>query len=415
MQEFHNHTDITKKNAFTQTQFINWQTQPQSYKIYPKFFRRFKLDDYEDLAFIKNFGKVTYTKTYGNDEVNLRVNPSAGGLYPCEIYIQIRGVKSLLNGIYHYEPLNNNITLIHELSSDGLESYLNIEQKKFIFLLSNAYFRSAWKYEKRAIRYLLLDTGHQLASIYSSLVLEGLDYFFNFDFEKELLNTTFNFDNYEHFVCAISSTDYKLKETKKLRDKIPFVNPCDYYIKEPFIEKFYEKFYENSFDTFISSFLKELPKKNLQEAINNRRSVRAFKNESILETDFQSILKDIFSFSNKYGLEIYFINHKIDNLEPGIYKEFKLQESGDFSEISSMLAFNQKIGGSSCATIFFTSTLDSNYSYNTILAGFIAHIISLRATNLNINSTGIGAYFDDETKRILKTTNNILYLMAVGK
>jgi SagB-type dehydrogenase family enzyme len=415
MQEFHNHTDITKKNAFTQTQFINWQTQPQSYKTYPKFFRRFKLDDYEDLAFIKNFGKVTYTKTYGNDEVNLRVNPSAGGLYPCEIYIQIRGVKSLLNGIYHYEPLNNTITLIHELSSDGLESYLNIEQRKFIFLLSNAYFRSAWKYEKRAIRYLLLDTGHQLASIYSSLVLEDLDYFFDFDFEKELLNTTFNFDNYEHFVCAISSTDYKPKETKKLRDKIPFVNPCDYYIKEPFIEKFYKKFYENSFNSFIPSFLKELPKENLQEAINNRRSVRAFKNESILETDFQSILKDIFSFSHKYGLEIYFINHKVDDLEAGIYKEFELQESGNFSEVSSMLAFNQKIGGSSCATIFFTSTLDSNYSYNIILAGFLAHIIALRATNLNINSTGIGAYFDDETKRILKTTNNILYLMAVGK
>ena len=415
MQEFHNQTDITKKNAFTQTQFINWQTQAKAYKTYAKFFRRFNLNDYEELKFIKNFGKITYTKKYGNDEVNLRVNPSAGGLYPCEIYIQIRGVKGILNGIYHYEPLDDTLALIHELSSDGLESYMNMQQKRFIFLLSNAYFRTSWKYDKRSIRYLLLDTGHQLASIYSSLVLEDMEYDFDFNFDKEELNRAFCFDNYEHFVCAISSITYKEKETKKLRDKIPFVNPCDYYIKEPFIEEFYSKFYENSFENLSLSFLKELSKDSLQKAIDNRRSVRAFKKEPILKEDFETIIKDILPFAKEHGLEIYFINHLINHLEKGIYKEYNLQKEGDFSKTSQELAFNQKIGGTSGATIFFSSKLESNYSFNTILAGFLAHIISLRASSLNINSTGIGAYFDDETKRVLETNNNILYLVAVGK
>ncbi|WP_419766433.1 MAG: SagB family peptide dehydrogenase [Arcobacter sp.] len=415
MQEFHNQTDITKKNSFTQTQFINWQTQAKSYKIYPKFFRRFNLDDYEELGFIKNFGKITYTKKYGNDEVNLRVNPSAGGLYPCEIYIQIRGIKSLLNGIYHYEPINNLLVLIHELSSDGLENYLKIKQKKFIFLLSNAYFRTSWKYEKRAIRYLLLDTGHQLGSIYASLILEGLDYTFEFNFDKEELNEVFSFDNYEHFVCAIYSSDYKEKDTKKLRDKIPFVNPCDYYIKEPFIEDFYSKLYKDNFKDFSCSFLKELQKDKLQKSIDNRRSARAFKKESISKIEFETILEDVFTYAKEFSLEIYFTNHLITNLEKGIYKEYNLLKSGDFSEISEILAFNQKIGGTSAATLFFTSKIKSNYSFNTILSGFLAHIISLRATNSNINSTGIGAYFDDETKKVLETQNNILYLMAVGK
>ena len=415
MQEFHNQTDITKKNAFTQTQFINWQTQAKAYKTYPKFFRRFNLDDYEELKFIKNFGKITYTKKYGNDEVNLRVNPSAGGLYPCEIYIQIRGAKGLLNGIYHYEPLTSTLALIHELSSDGLESYMNISQKKFIFLLSNAYFRTSWKYDKRAIRYLLLDSGHQLGSIYASLILQGLDYTFDFNFDKEELNKAFCFDNYEHFVCAIFSSEYKEKETKELRDKIPFVNPCDYHIKEPFIEEFYSKYYEQSFKSFSSNFLKEEAKVELQKAIDERRSVRAFKKEPILKDEFETILKDIFIFAKKYGLEIYFINHLITNLEKGIYKEYNLQKEGDYRQLCQMLAFNQKIGATSAATIFFTSKLESNYSFNLILSGFLAHIIALTATNLNINSTGIGAYFDDETKKVLETHNNILYLMAVGK
>ncbi|WP_419767872.1 SagB family peptide dehydrogenase [Arcobacter sp.] len=415
MQEFHNQTDITKKNAFTQTQFINWQTQAKAYKTYPKFYRRYNLDDYEELRFIKNFGKVTYSKKYGKDEVKLRVNPSAGGLYPCEIYIQIRGIKKFLNGIYHYEPLEDSLTLIHELSNDGLESYMNIKQQKFIFLLSNVYFRTSWKYEKRAIRYLLLDTGHQLGSIYASLVLEDMEHLFNFKFKKKQLNKAFSFDKYEHFVASIYSSEYKDIETNKLRDNIPFVPPCDYYIKEPFIEEFYSHSYHKSFDNLKINFLKELSKENLQSAINNRRSVRAFKQEAITKEEFETVLKDVFIIARKYNIEIFFINNLIIGLKKGIYKEFQLQEEGNFNDISTTLAFNQKIGGTSSVTIFFTSKIRTNYSLALILSGFLAHIISLRATNLQINSTGIGAYFDDEIQNTLITSNNILYLMAVGK
>ncbi len=415
MQEFHNQTDITKKNAFLQTQFINWQTQAKAYKNYPNFYRRFKLNDYEELKFIKNFGKISYTKKYGNDEVNLRVNPSAGGLYPCEIYIQIRGIKKLLNGIYHYEPIKESLTLIHELSNDGLESYMDINQQKFIFLLSNVYFRSSWKYEKRAIRYLLLDTGHQLGSIYASLVLEDMEHLFNFKFKKKSLNKVFSFDNYEYFVASIYSNEYKQIETKNLRSNIPFVCPCDYYIKDPFIEEFYKQSYHEEFNKYKINFLKELSKENLQSAIEKRRSARVFRESTILKKDFQDILKGIFSFAKQFSLDIYFINHNINSLKKGIYKEFTLEKEGDFSELTTKLAFNQKIGGTSAATIFFTSKLKANYSLSLMISGFLAHIIALKATNLQISSTGIGAYFDDEIQDILVTSNNILYLMAVGK
>lgn len=186
MQQFHKKTDITFKNSFEQTKFIDWRTQPRSYKLYPNFFRRYNINEYEELKFIKNFGKITTTKKYGKEEVSLRANPSAGGLYPCEVYIQIRGIKGFLSGIYHYEPLNNNLTLIHELSNDGLEYYFDTDSKKFIFLISNVYFRSSWKYENRANRYLLLDTGHQLASIFTSLKAENIKFEFEFNFDKKI-------------------------------------------------------------------------------------------------------------------------------------------------------------------------------------------------------------------------------------
>jgi SagB-type dehydrogenase family enzyme len=417
MQIFHDKTEITLKNSFEQTSFIDWRTQPKNHKKYPDFFRRYKIDEFDELKFIKNFGKITDIKKYGKEEVSLRTNPSAGGLYPCEVYIQIRGVKGFLSGIYHYEPLENNLVLIHELSNDGLEYYLQKNQQyKFVTLISNVYFRSSWKYEKRAIRYLLLDTGHQIGSIYSALKLENIDCKLEFEFDKNLINESFGFEGFEFFQVAILSEFYKEKEIKPLREKLVNVSACDYQIRNSFIDGFINHLEHESFPfTMHFDFLEELEKKNLEEAINKRRSIRAFKEESITKNEFNLIIKDIFEYSNCFGIDIYIIVNNIKDLKSGIYKNVTLLEEGDFRELSKKLAFNQKLGGSSCFTLFFTSRLDSNYIQNYILCGFLAHIISIRAINLEISSSGIGAYFDDECKKTFNTQNNILYLQAIGK
>ena len=417
MQEFHNKTDITLKNSFEQNQFIDWRTQAKNYKSYPNFFRRFNIDEYEELKFIKNFGKITQTKTYGNETLNLRVNPSAGGLYPCEIYIQIRGVKALLPGIYHYEPLSNSLVLIHELSLDGIELYFNnSSQQKFIFLISNVYFRSSWKYEKRAIRYLLLDTGHQLASMYVALKLANIEHTISFNFDKNFLNNLFSFDKFEFFMASIISKESKEKKTKSLRENIVFAPACDYYKKDTFFENFYKKLYQEKVDDFPNfNLLDDISKNNLEKIIDKRRSIRAFKGEAISKEQFEFITKSIFDFVQDYGLEIFFINNNITNMKKGIYKKAHLLEEGDFKELCQTLCFNQKLGKDSAFILFYTSTKTSNYLQNSILSSFLAHIISLRAKSLDIDSSGIGAYFDDESQRVLKTKNNILYLQVIGK
>lgn len=417
MQIFHDKTEITLKNSFEQTAFIDWRTQPRNYKRYPEFFRRYKIDEFDELKFIKNFGKITQTKKYGKEEISLRTNPSAGGLYPCEVYIQIRGVKGFLSGIYHYEPLEDNLVLIHELSNDGLEYYFEKnKQYRFVILISNVYFRSSWKYENRAIRYLLLDTGHQIGSIYSSLKLENIDFKIEFEFDRNLINESFGFEGFEFFQVAILSEFHKEKETKPLRENLVNVSACDYQIRNSFIDNFINHLeHENFSSTIHFDFLEELEKKNLEDSINKRRSIRAFKQEAITKNDFNLITKDIFEYSHSFGIEIYIIVNNIIGLQSGIYKNVTLLEEGNFIEHSKKLAFNQKLGGTSCFTLFFTSKVGSNYIQNYILCGFLAHMLSIRAINLDISSSGIGAYFDDECKKTFKTQNNILYLQAIGK
>jgi len=416
MQQFHKKTDITFKNSFEQTQFIDWRTQPRSYKLYPNFFRRYNINEYEELKFIKNFGKITTTKKYGKEEVSLRANPSAGGLYPCEIYIQIRGIKGFLSGIYHYEPLNNNLTLIHELSNDGLEYYFDTDSKKFIFLISNVYFRSSWKYENRANRYLLLDTGHQLASIFTSLKAENIKFEFEFNFDKKNLNKEFGFDSQEFFQCAILIDNEKDTKPKQLREPLISVAPSDYFIKNKFLEEFIQKLENEKFEEQIkASIFEELKMKNIQNSIDKRRSIRGFKKESISKEEFDEITKDIFSIASKINIDLYFINNNIKSMKQGIYKNVTLIQKGDFKAIGTKLAFNQRLGGDSCFTLFFTANEKSNYIISYIFSAFLAHIINLKCANLNIGCTGIGAYFDEESKKILNTTNNILYLQAIGK
>lgn len=417
MQKYLDKTDINAKKYLTGSNFIDYRTQPNAFKKFPSFFQSYNLDDIEELKFIKNIGKITSTKKYGNVEINLRTNPSAGGLYPCEIYIQLRGIKSLVNGIYHYEPLENKIRLIHELSNDGIEFYFkNKNQKKIIFLISNAYFRSNWKYEKRAIRYILLDTGHLLGSIYAALELEQQPFNIDFNFDKELLNKDFSFDNFESFYTSVFTQIHKEIEPKKLRTPIVNVSACDYQLKDEFIEEFYKNIKKENFPIISEiNFLSNIKKEDLQKAINNRRSIRAFKKEAISKDDFLFITKDIFEFAQKFGLEVYFINNNISGMKKGLYKNVNLEKEGDFRQIATKLALNQKLSGDSCMTMFFTSENSENYYFLYILTGFIAQILYLRATFLEISCSGLGAYFDDISKEFLDTKNNIFYLFTIGK
>ncbi len=417
MQHFHDATTLTLKKYYSEPHFIDWTTQPRSYKVYPNFYRRFDLNDYEELAFIRNFGKESFKKTYYNQTVSLRTTPSAGGLYPCEIYIQIRGVQNFLSGIYHYEPLSNTLVLLHELTHDGVEYYFKDQTLyQFTFLITCAYFRTAWKYSNRSIRYLLLDSGHQMGAIYAGLCLEKEEAEFECELDEKALNSILGLGDEEFLMGCIKVNTYKNKPLLPLREALPFVQPCDYFIKNTFIEEFFQKSFEHTMYHFpLYEGLKKLGQTQLQEAINNRRSIRAFRKESISYEVFLEICQDIFELANQNHIEIFMINNNIEGINKGVYKNVTLQKEGDFSQKASFLALNQTLAQTSCATLFFTAPKSVPYAYITQVCGFLAHMIYLKSSHFNIGCSGIGAYFDDETQHFLETQNNILYLLVLGK
>jgi len=418
MPKFHQQTKHSYMSVRKNATFLDWNSQPKNHKLYPHFNQRFKIEDYEELKDLNLIGAITYEKKYPNEIYHLRSVPSAGGLYPCEVYIQIRGIKGLLDGLYHYEPHIASLTLLQEIGNDGVEYYFedNAKQKGLIFLISSIYFRSSWKYKDRSIRYILLDSGHLLGATYAALCVMGKESEFVFNFDKTALNKVCGFRDDEMFTSAIRSAQKIDKEVKKLRQNLPFVSGCDYLESNEFIENAYKESVHYEEDDFKPlDFFSAIPKEQLKQAILNRRSIRAFRQQKMSDDEFEFIIKDIFEFAISHNIDIFFTSHLVEGKTQGLYKNGKLLKEGDFREKSKYLSLEQNLGGQSGATFYFTSNDVGKYQKVNILSGFIAQIIYLRCEILKIACSGIGAYYDDESKEFLNTKNNILYLLAVGR
>jgi SagB-type dehydrogenase family enzyme len=92
----------------------------------------------------------------------LRTAPSAGALYPLELYVAAQRVDRLEAGLYHYDPL------AHELGELGDARELAplsphsdvVESAAAMLFVAAIFWRSRFKYGLRAYRFTVLEAGH---------------------------------------------------------------------------------------------------------------------------------------------------------------------------------------------------------------------------------------------------------------
>ena len=425
---FHDGTKHSPLSVMLDPNYVDGLTQPTAFKNYPHFYRRFPLDENNPIhKFIRLTSRITFEKKYKYDSYQLRVNPSAGALYPTEIYLQIRGIKGLIDGIYHLEVASNSLTLIYELIDDGLESYIlpNCLVKGFIFLVSCAYYRSSWKYKNRSLRYCFLDSGHHLGAIAGAAYLYQKEFQVRFDFDKIALNQDLGFENKEFVTASVISGEIQSKTLRKLRSPLPFVSPTDYFEVNDFIEAGYKSTVLTDRETnlfFNSNIVSQVSPFNCQpeqflETILTRRSARSFKGRAISQPEWEQIwhcLKQPLFTVSKEEITIYLIINRVEGINSGLYRELELIKRGDFREKAKYLCVNQALARDSAVTLFLTSTY-SNYQTAMQSAGWLGQRLYLISNYLAINCSGIGAYYDDETQQFLGTNQDILYALAIGR
>jgi SagB-type dehydrogenase family enzyme len=401
--------------------YVDASTQPRTFKVYPKFYRRVKLIvDNPIHAFIRLTSAITFEKIYKDGAYKLRINPSAGALYPTEVYIQMRAVEGFIDGIYHVEVENNCLTLIYELIDDGLEGYVipNKRINGFIFLVSCVYYRSSWKYQDRSMRYCFLDSGHHLGAIASSAYLHEKNIQLIFDFDKLSLNADLGFENKEFITSCVISGEAQETPVRRLRLPIPFVCGTDYFQANQFIEDAYQATsLQPSHQQKLEHPQFNFHRERFSENVWNRRSIRRFQKQSISQKNYWQILQAVqqpIPSENFEEIEIYSVVHRVEGMIPGLYNGRNLINSGDFSEKTGYLCINQALA-KDCAVILFFASDYLSYQTAMQLAGFIGQRVYLFSNYWEIDCSGIGAFYDDEAQEFLGTNKDVLYVMAIGK
>lgn len=109
------------------------------------------------------------------DPHGFRTAPSAGALYPLEVYVVIGNVNNLPNGIYKYSPLGHKLVKIEkgdkrlELSAAALRQPW-VADGAVVIILSAVYERTTRKYGERGIRYVHIEAGHAAQNVYLQAV-----------------------------------------------------------------------------------------------------------------------------------------------------------------------------------------------------------------------------------------------------
>jgi SagB-type dehydrogenase family enzyme len=108
-----------------------------------------------------------------------RSAPSAGALYPLEVYLAAGKVDGLSAGVYKYRPQEHSLVLVRnkniidELSSSALNQPA-IKNGAVNMVLCAVYERLKTKYGERSIRYATLEAGHAAQNFCLQAVSLGL-------------------------------------------------------------------------------------------------------------------------------------------------------------------------------------------------------------------------------------------------
>ncbi|HEX75977.1 MAG TPA: SagB/ThcOx family dehydrogenase [Dehalococcoidia bacterium] len=113
------------------------------------------------------------------DPRGFRTAPSAGALYPLEMYVVAGDVQGLTSGVYRYEPDEHRLVGIVdgdrrvELADVALGQRC-VKEGAIAFVLTAVYERTTSKYGDRGIRYVHMEVGHAAQNLCLQATAMGL-------------------------------------------------------------------------------------------------------------------------------------------------------------------------------------------------------------------------------------------------
>ena len=134
--------------------------------------QRRSIRDYQTTALeLSEIGQLLWAAQGVTDLQGLRAAPSAGALYPLELYVVTGRIEGLAQGVYQYDPRQ------HQLMKTGdgdLRDALTraalsqgwIKPASAVIVFTADYERTTRKYGKRGERYVHIEVGHAAQNLF---------------------------------------------------------------------------------------------------------------------------------------------------------------------------------------------------------------------------------------------------------
>ncbi len=414
---------------------------------------------------------LTAKSVHANGEFFYRSVPSAGALYPFELYVAARSLADLPNGLYHYaigrrglEQVRSGNTLkgLCYPSQPGAAE----ETPLLMFFVTTIFFRSAWKYRARSYRYHLMDSGHLLESLILALKSLSLPGEVIFDFDDEGINSFLGCDAEREVCLGVVSVGCQEGIFAGFAASVPAGPPeavseasrvAPKEIVYPALQEIHLAGARTvapagSIPTMMGE-VGELPTSwhtipegqvwpeqiPYSEAVRQRRSRRNFINKALPQAVFHAFTTLLCAGNEVPGsrsqhqretLALGFLAGDVEGLDPGCYwldplqHRFGMTRSGALLERMAHICLDQEWLTQASAHFFLATNLElldkswgaRGYRYAMMTAGRLGQRTYMAATSFGLGCCGIGAFYDREAAALLglNETSAMLYLLAVG-
>lgn len=407
MKNIYEETSLTPMRAARLSGYIDWASQPSLFKHYPGFLFRYVYDTIPELKVAELSRCITSYSDIGGKPYYRLNTPSAGNLHPIELYVQIRGIKGVISGIYHVNAKEECFVLIQEIEENGIEPVVGLSNRfnGMIFIVSIVPFRSEWKYGERSVRYCYLDAGHQAGAILASAHALGQKATILSDIDALSLNEQMGFGAQEFSCIAIGVGEETDRSVVPLALPMLEVAPTDYCESKSTFSRYLEHY------KYTVSYPEIQPLSKDLSTIYNRRSVRLFEDKAIPSEVADYFLQRMKQLTTSIHADVVVLNN--GSKEPGLYRDGQEIKNGEFSTLMTHLLVDQSFIKNAAMVIIFTAP--EFMAHHLVTAAAFAHILQLEAIEKGIGFTGIGAFYDQKIQRFLEHENPILYVCALGE
>jgi SagB-type dehydrogenase family enzyme len=404
---------------------------------------------------------------------HFRAAPSAGAMYPTEMYVVVRDVPGLDPAAYDYQILDHSLVKVRDGdATEGLRtavfSHPAVEAADAVVILTGVWRRSSWRYKERGYRRALLDTGHVLGNLVLAAEAEGLAAVPLGCFRDELIENLLAVDPVEEGPLAVvplvpadvastlphvpprrSALVEWHKAVNRVEDRVPRETPERIIAALQLAGRLDaeaetvsgraavargapEDALRIDADVGATAWEEDFP---ITDTIAARRSTRRFAPQPIAR---DSLLRALafatgtppHSLFAPELLRTYVVSLNVVGLPPGSYlydaPDRALRELGRGQLAAEMLhlGLGQEIFMHAGAVVVHTVDLtravqrhgDRVYRLLNLDAGHIGERLNLAALREGLGVSGCGGYYDDEMNRALHIPESqaVVYITSLG-